>query len=358
MDSQLLRNILESCLLVAGRAMNLQQLEKLFVDDIDRPNRADIKAALVQLQAEYQGRGIELVEVSSGWRLQSRQDMAHWVGQLFQEKPPRYSRALLETLVLIAYRQPITRGEIEEIRGVAVSSNIIRTLLDREWIREVGQKEVPGRPSLWGTTKQFLDYFNLQRLDEMPTLAEARDLAEIEATLAAEVGPIDGATNAEAANDSDSTSATDEHKGRDEALNDQENSPEQDNSELVNLAGGLPGASAEPPANSSYKGESPADAIVEANNHGASNGLATKSEPVSEDGGGQAQTALRTAIDEFATEHQRQIEAQNLAQKERVPMVSTVKNASPEIIDEGVIGKPLAGDDYGSDEVVPNNGEP
>jgi hypothetical protein len=284
--------------------------------------------------------------------------MAHWVGQLFQEKPPRYSRALLETLVLIAYRQPITRGEIEEIRGVAVSSNIIRTLLEREWIREVGHKEVPGRPSLWGTTRQFLDYFNLQRLDEMPTLAEARELAEIEATLAAEVGPIDGAANAEAANDSDGTNSTQERSEFDEAHNDQENSPEHDNSELVDLAGGLPGATTEPPVNSGNNGDIPADTEVAVNNHGASNGLATKPETVGEDGGGQAQTALRTAIDEFATEHQRQIEAQNQAMSERMPKASTVKNVSAEIVDEGVIGKPLTGGDYDSDEVVPNSGEP
>ena len=148
----------------------------------------EIKLQLEELQKSYEGRGIELIEVASGWRLQSRSSMEHWVSRLFTEKSPRYSRALLETLVLIAYRQPITRGEIEEIRGVAVSSNIVRTLQEREWVKEVGHKEVPGRPALLGTTRQFLDYFNLKRLDELPPLSEIKDLEEIDATLAAEMG--------------------------------------------------------------------------------------------------------------------------------------------------------------------------
>ena len=201
MESLQLRNILESCLLVAGKALSLAQLELLFDEDIDRPERNEIKEALVALQQSYEGRGIELVEVASGWRLQSAASMEHWVGRLFEEKHPRYSRALLETLVLIAYRQPITRGEIEEVRGVAVSSNIIRTLQEREWIKEMGFKDVPGKPALWGTTRAFLDYFNLKRLDELPTLAEARDLAEIDAALAAEIGVVDGGVDGVAAND-------------------------------------------------------------------------------------------------------------------------------------------------------------
>ena len=201
MDSRQTRNILEACLLVAGKPMNLGQLEALFESDIDRPDRNEIKAALASLQDDYEGRGIELVEVASGWRLQSRASMEHWVTRLFHEKTPRYSRALLETLVLIAYRQPITRGEIEEVRGVAVSSNIIKTLQEREWVKEIGYKDVPGKPALWGTTRQFLDYFNLKRLDELPTLAEARDLEEIDAALAAEIGIVDGASDGIAAND-------------------------------------------------------------------------------------------------------------------------------------------------------------
>lgn len=213
MDSQQLRNILESCLLVAGKPMSIAQLEVVFDEDIDRPERAEIKEALLLLQQSYEGRGIELVEIASGWRLQSASSMEHWVGRLFQEKQPRYSRALLETLVLIAYRQPITRGEIEEVRGVAVSSNIIRTLQERDWVKEMGYKDVPGKPALWGTTKEFLDYFNLKRLDELPTLAEARDLAEIDAALAAEVGLVDGVTDSVAANDSQGEGENDKTGG-------------------------------------------------------------------------------------------------------------------------------------------------
>lgn len=201
MDAQQTRNILEACLLVAGKPMNIGQLDALFEADIDRPDRNAIKAALSELQAEYEGRGIELVEVASGWRLQSRASMEHWVGRLFQEKNPRYSRALLETLVLIAYRQPITRGEIEEVRGVAVSSNIIKTLQERDWVKEIGYKDVPGKPALWGTTRQFLDYFNLKRLDELPTLAEARELEEIDKALSAEEALVDGVSESVAAND-------------------------------------------------------------------------------------------------------------------------------------------------------------
>jgi len=227
MDPQQLRNILESCLLVAGKAMSMAQLETLFEEDIDRPERSEIKQSLADLQTEYEGRGIELVEVASGWRLQSSKSMEHWVGRLFQEKQPRYSRALLETLVLIAYRQPITRGEIEDVRGVAVSSNIIRTLQEREWIKEMGYKDVPGKPALWGTTKEFLDYFNIKRLDELPSLAEARDLAEIDAALAAEVGLVDGVSDGIAANDAEGDGDVDDgSEGR-------EGSAGSDTSEIV-----------------------------------------------------------------------------------------------------------------------------
>tara|TARA_Y100001001_G_scaffold32748_1_gene27184 strand:- start:1055 stop:1564 length:510 start_codon:yes stop_codon:yes gene_type:complete len=134
---------------------------------------------MVLLEAACEGRGFELKKVASGYRIQVREEFAPWVGRLFEEKPQRYSRALLETLALIAYRQPITRGEIEDIRGVTVSSNIIRTLLEREWVRVVGHRDVPGRPAMYATTKQFLDYFNLTGLDQMPPLNEVRDLEEI-----------------------------------------------------------------------------------------------------------------------------------------------------------------------------------
>jgi len=200
MDAQQVKNIVEACLLVAGRAMSLRQIDDLFEGDDNRPDKATIKTVITELQADYEGRGIELVEVASGYRLQSRTEVADWVARLFPEKAPRYSRALLETLVLVAYRQPITRGEIEEIRGVAVSSNIIKTLQEREWVKEVGFKDVPGKPALLGTTKQFLDYFNLKRLDDLPPLSEIKSLDELDAALVEAAG-IAPHTTTDAAND-------------------------------------------------------------------------------------------------------------------------------------------------------------
>jgi segregation and condensation protein B len=171
-----LKRIVEAILLAAGRPLGLDQLLGLFADE-ERPERAELRGALAALADEYAGRGIELAEVGSGYRIQIRQEMQPWVSRLWEEKPARYSRALLETLALIAYRQPITRGDIEEVRGVTVSTSIMKTLLEREWIRVVGHREVPGRPAMYGTTKQFLDYFSLKSLEELPTLAELRDLA-------------------------------------------------------------------------------------------------------------------------------------------------------------------------------------
>jgi segregation and condensation protein B len=170
-----LKRVLEAILLAAGRPLSLDQLPALFSDE-ERPERAELRSALAALADEYAGRGIELAEVGSGYRIQIRQEMQPWVSRLWEEKPARYSRALLETLALIAYRQPITRGDIEEVRGVTVSTSIMKTLLERDWIRIVGHREVPGRPAMYGTTKQFLDYFNLKNLEELPTLAELRDL--------------------------------------------------------------------------------------------------------------------------------------------------------------------------------------
>ncbi|KRW83036.1 SMC-Scp complex subunit ScpB [Marinobacter sp. P4B1] len=173
-----IRCIAEAALLAAGKPLSLDQLRELF-DEGDRPARQVMEHVLVLLEQSCEGRGFELKKVASGYRLQVREEFAPWVGRLFEEKPQRYSRALLETLALIAYRQPITRGEIEEIRGVTVSSNIIRTLLEREWVRVVGHRDVPGRPAMYATTRQFLDYFNLTGLDELPPLSEVRDLEEI-----------------------------------------------------------------------------------------------------------------------------------------------------------------------------------
>ncbi len=182
MEIGALKNILEAALLAADEPLNLNQMEGLFAEDAT-PGHKNLRSALAKLEADYEGRGIELKEVASGWRIQVRESIHPWVSKLWQQRPPRYSRALLETLAIIAYRQPITRGEIEEIRGVAVSTNIMRVLQEREWVRVVGQRDVPGKPSLFGTTKKFLDYFNLRRLDELPTLAEIREIGDIDPEL-------------------------------------------------------------------------------------------------------------------------------------------------------------------------------
>jgi len=170
-----LKNIVEGALLAAGGPLTLESLASLFAEDEPAPTREDLTAALTALEADYRDRGIELAQVAGGFRIQVRKACAPWVARLWDEKPPRYSRALLETLALIAYRQPITRGEIEEIRGVAVSTNIVKTLLEREWVRVVGHRDVPGRPALYATTRKFLDYFGLKTLNELPTLAELRN---------------------------------------------------------------------------------------------------------------------------------------------------------------------------------------
>ncbi len=174
--------ILEGALLAAGKPLTVAQLEDLFEDQA-RPGKEAIKAALAEIAGRCEDRGFELTEVASGFRFQVRQSLSPWVARLWHERPQKYSRALLETLALIAYRQPITRGEIEEIRGVAVSSNIIKTLHEREWIRVVGHRDVPGRPAMYATTRQFLDYFSLKSLDQLPALAEIRDLETLNAEL-------------------------------------------------------------------------------------------------------------------------------------------------------------------------------
>lgn len=182
MEPMQLKNVVEAALLAAGRPMSIEQLLTLFADS-ERPERADLRAALDALQEDYAERGIQLKEVASGWRIQVRQEMSNWLSRLWQDRPARYSRALLETLALIAYRQPITRGEIEDIRGVAVSSNIMRTLMERGWVRIVGHRDVPGRPGMYATTREFLDYFGLKRLEDLPPLAEIRDLDSINVEL-------------------------------------------------------------------------------------------------------------------------------------------------------------------------------
>lgn len=177
-EAENLKNITEAALLAAGGTLSLDGMQALF-EETEQPDKKRLREVLEELARDYEGRGIEIREVASGWRIQVRKEVSGWVSRLWNERPPRYSRALMETLALIAYRQPITRGEIEDIRGVSVSSNIIKTLMEREWIRVVGHRDVPGKPSLYGTTREFLDYFNLKSLDDLPSLAEIRDLDEI-----------------------------------------------------------------------------------------------------------------------------------------------------------------------------------
>lgn len=170
-----LPQIIEAALMAYGNTLKIESLQELF-DEHEEPSRNQIKAAIAQLQIDMQNRGIEVKEVASGYRLQVKQSYSQWVGRLWDEKPQRYSRALMETLALIAYRQPVTRGDIEDVRGVVVSSQTIRTLLDREWVKVVGYRDVPGRPSMYATTKDFLDYFNFKTLEELPTLAEVKEM--------------------------------------------------------------------------------------------------------------------------------------------------------------------------------------
>ena len=174
--------IIEGALLAAGEPLSKKQLAQLF-DELDRPSTPDITAALAEVADRCDGRGFELAEVASGFRFQVRQNLSPWVSKLWVERPVRYSRALLETLSLIAYRQPITRGEIEDIRGVAVSSNIMKSLLEREWVKVVGHRDVPGKPAMYATTREFLDYFNLKSLDQLPPLADVKDLETMTSAL-------------------------------------------------------------------------------------------------------------------------------------------------------------------------------
>lgn len=179
-DTGKLKQIVEGALMAADGPLSVDRLVKLFRrGELDpAEGRQQIREVLRELGEEAAGRGYELKRVASGFRFQVRSELSEWIGRLWEEKPPRYSRALLETLALIAYKQPVTRGDIEQVRGVSVSQNIVRTLLERGWVRVVGQRETPGRPNLYGTTRAFLDYFNLKKLDELPPLAEIRSMIE------------------------------------------------------------------------------------------------------------------------------------------------------------------------------------
>lgn len=174
-----LKNILEAALLASDKPVSVSNALALFKDEPDLPPREAIHAALKSLQEDYAGRGVELTEVASGFRFQVRSDYSRWVNRMFDERPPRYSRALLETLAIIAYRQPITRAEIEHIRGVSISGSIMKTLQEREWIRVVGHRDVPGKPELLATTREFLDYFNIKKLSELPSLSEIKDFDQL-----------------------------------------------------------------------------------------------------------------------------------------------------------------------------------
>ncbi|MBN8223731.1 MAG: SMC-Scp complex subunit ScpB [Xanthomonadales bacterium] len=183
MDQALINRIVEAALLAANQPLTLAQLHALFPEDAPAP-AGSVETALEQLAQACAERGVELVEVASGFRYQVKAEVHGWVARLWTERKTRYTRATLETLALIAYRQPITRGEIEQVRGVAVSTNIIQALEEREWIRVIGHRDVPGKPALYGTTKSFLDYFGLRRLDELPPLSELKDIGELEPQLA------------------------------------------------------------------------------------------------------------------------------------------------------------------------------
>jgi len=201
-----IKRILEAALLVAGRPLAITDFEKLFGGSTEAPPRNAVRAALAELATDWSGRSLALQEVASGWRAQVRTEFEPWIARLWDEKPPRYSRALLETLAIIAYRQPMTRSEIEDIRGVSVSSQIIRTLTEREWIRVVGHREAPGRPAMYGTTREFLDYFNLKTLDQLPPISDIKDLEGQYPELGFEAEPASGGGASADAPDGDTVS--------------------------------------------------------------------------------------------------------------------------------------------------------
>ena len=225
-DKDKIKKIVEGALFSSSQPMNLDRLSGLFFDE-ERPTKDEFQLALTSLQEDYTDRGVVLKEVASGYRFQVKEEVGEWVSRMWEDKPVRYSRALLETLALVAYRQPITRGEIEEIRGVSVSSNIMKTLLEREWVRVVGHRDVPGRPAMFATTRIFLDYFNLKNLVELPPLSEIRDFDKINEELELEdVGSGDP-------DDSDENS---EENILDEAIEENSVKPVVDNIQLDALA--------------------------------------------------------------------------------------------------------------------------
>lgn len=220
-----LKCILEAALLASHQPLSLAKLSALF-DGEAIPDNAQLISTLNELREDCEGRGVELVEVASGYRYQVRSEYNTWVTRLWAERQSRYSRALMETLALIAYRQPVTRGEIEQVRGVAVSTKIVRTLEEREWIRVVGHRDAPGKPALFGTTRAFLDYFQLKSLDELPTLAEVRDLENFDPELQFE--QTDGAIPAAVPDDQAGLTAEDAADAPDHDVEDNATDPPQD----------------------------------------------------------------------------------------------------------------------------------
>lgn len=215
MDQSLINRIVEAALLAANQPLTLAQLHGLFPEEEPAP-AGSVERALEELKDACAERGVELVEIASGFRYQVKGDVHGWVARLWTERKTKYTRATLETLALIAYRQPITRGEIEQVRGVAVSSNIIQALEEREWIRVVGHRDVPGKPALFGTTKTFLDYFGLKRLDELPPLSELKDIGELEPQLPLDDAPLPaGLPSAEADASPQSDAGVDDAAGED-----------------------------------------------------------------------------------------------------------------------------------------------
>jgi len=230
-----LKHIVEGALLAAGRPLDINHLEALFEED-QCPTKEEFKAALDEIASDCDIRGFELRKVSSGYRFQVRQELSVWVNKLWDERPQKYSRAMLETLALIAYRQPITRGDIEEIRGVSVSSQIVKTLLEREWVRVVGHRDVPGRPALFATTRQFLDYFNLASLDELPTLSDLRDLDDLDPELELAIAEVQGMGEASETGISSDQQTENEDSFEETTINDSENDSELEKSaETENL---------------------------------------------------------------------------------------------------------------------------
>ena len=238
MEPDKIKQIVEAAIFAADGPLDRDALLLLF-DEQERPEKADLSRALEQISEDYAERGIELKEVASGFRFQVRKDLGPWVSRLWQEKPPRYSRAILETLALVAYRQPITRGEIEEIRGVSVSSHIIKSLLERNWVRVVGHRDVPGRPAMFATTRQFLDYFDLKSLEDLPPLSEIKDLDKLNEELA-----LSDAPDPDSDDDADENDATAAFgvrtEGEREARNEEifaalDEEPELDDSTLMSI---------------------------------------------------------------------------------------------------------------------------